>query len=110
MVGGDFNTILSNEERLYGTTPHGGSMEDFANVLFHCGLLDAGFEGNAFTWRNNHMYQWLDRVVYNWEWAKVFTFTREQHLNRDGFDHCPLLVSCSNATEKGLSTFRFLHA
>ncbi|EOY03264.1 Uncharacterized protein TCM_018048 [Theobroma cacao] len=65
MVGGDFNAIVSVAERLNGAPPHGGSMEDFAVILLDCGLLDAGFEGNNFTWTNNHMFQRLDRVVYN---------------------------------------------
>ncbi|EOX96782.1 Uncharacterized protein TCM_005953 [Theobroma cacao] len=110
MVGGDFNTIVSCAERLNGAPPHGGSMEDFVATLFDCGLIDAGFEGNSFTWTNNHMFQRLDRVVYNPEWAHCFSSTRVQHLNRDGSDHCPLLISCATASQKGPSTFRFLHA
>ncbi|EOX96783.1 Uncharacterized protein TCM_005954 [Theobroma cacao] len=110
MVGGDFNSIVSTVERLNGAAPHVGSMEDFASTLFDCGLLDAGFEGNSFTWTNNHMFQRLDRVVYNPEWAQCFSSTRVQHLNQDGSDHCPLLISCNTAGQKGASTFRFLHA
>ncbi|WRX25598.1 Reverse transcriptase domain - like 10 [Theobroma cacao] len=36
--------------------------------------------------------------------------TRIQHLNRDGSDHCPLLISCSKNQDKVPSSFRFLHA
>ncbi|EOY34749.1 Uncharacterized protein TCM_042329 [Theobroma cacao] len=110
MVGGDFNSILSSAERLHGAHPHSGSMEDFATMLLDCGLLDAGYEGNNFTWTNNHMFQRLDRVVYNHEWADCFNNTRIQHLNRDGSDHCPLLISCNNTVQRGPSNFRFLHA
>ncbi|WRX14697.1 Reverse transcriptase domain - like 10 [Theobroma cacao] len=110
MVGGDFNTIVSCAERLNGAPPHGGSMEDFVATLLDCGLIDAGFEGNSYTWTNNHMFQRLDRVVYNPEWGHCFSSTRVQHLNRDGSDHCPLLISCATASQKGPSTFRFLHA
>ncbi|EOY06956.1 Uncharacterized protein TCM_021518 [Theobroma cacao] len=110
MVDGDFNTIVSCAERLNGASPHEGSMEDFAATLLDCGLIDAGFEGNSYTWTNNHMFQRLDRVVYNPEWVHFFSSTRVQHLNRDGSDHCPLLISCATASQKGPSTFRFLHA
>ncbi|EOY06960.1 Uncharacterized protein TCM_021522 [Theobroma cacao] len=110
MVGGDFNSILSSAERLHGANPHNGSMEDFATMLLDCGLHDAGYEGNNFTWTNNHMFQRLDRVVYNHEWADCFNHTRVQHLNRDGSDHCPLLISCENTAQRGPSNFRFLHA
>ncbi|EOY02245.1 Uncharacterized protein TCM_016772 [Theobroma cacao] len=110
MVGGDFNSILNSTEWLHGAQPHSGSMEDFATMLLDCGLLDASYEGNNFTWTNNHMFQRLDRVVYNHEWADCFHHTRIQHLNRDGSDHCPLLISCNNTVPRGPSNFRFLHA
>ncbi|WRX16205.1 Reverse transcriptase domain - like 10 [Theobroma cacao] len=110
LVGGDFNSIVSCDERLHGAIPHDGSMEDLSSTLLDCGLLDASFEGNSFTWSNNRMFQRLDRVVYNHEWAEFFSSTRVQHLNRDGSDHCPLLISCSNTNARGPSTFRFLHA
>ncbi|EOY25454.1 Uncharacterized protein TCM_026877 [Theobroma cacao] len=110
LVGGDFNIILKREERLYGSAPHEGAMEDFASTLLDCGLLDGGFEGNPFTWTNNRMFQRLDRIVYNHHWINKFPITRIQHLNRDGSDHCPLLISCFNSSEKAPSSFRFQHA
>lgn len=53
LAGGDFNVILNREETLLSAEPHARSMEDFAMTLFDCGLLDAGFEGNKFTWTNS---------------------------------------------------------
>lgn len=110
MARGDFNVILSREERLLETEPHASSMEDFALTLLDYGLLDAGFEGNRFTWTNSHMFQRLDRVVYNMQWNAHFASTRVQHLNRDGFDHCPLLITSTESLVKRPSSFRFLHA
>ncbi|EOY21546.1 Uncharacterized protein TCM_013313 [Theobroma cacao] len=46
IVGGDFNAIIHNGERLNGVVPHAGSMEDFATALLDCGLIDGGYEGN----------------------------------------------------------------
>lgn len=107
---GDFYYILSKDKWLYGATPHEGSMEDFATTLFDCGLAGTSFEGNSFTWTNSYMFQRLDRVVYNQEWAESFTITRIQHLNMDSSNHCPILISCSTASLKGNSSFHFLHA
>ncbi|EOY07958.1 Uncharacterized protein TCM_022291 [Theobroma cacao] len=104
------NDSISREERLYGAIPYEGSMEDFVAALLDCGLVDRGFESNPYTWTNSHMFQRLDRVVYNHQWLEYLTITRVQHLNRDGSDHCLLLVSCSKSLEKSPSSFRFLHA
>ena len=30
-------------------------MEEFQSVLLHCGLIDLGFDGNGFTWRNGRV-------------------------------------------------------
>lgn len=110
MVKGDFNVMLNRDERLHGAVLQDGSMEDFAIALSHCGLMDVGFEGNKFTWTNFHMFQRLDSVVYNHHWVAYFYITRIQPLNRDGSDHCPLLISCSNSSLKGHSSFCFIHA
>ncbi|EOY26579.1 Uncharacterized protein TCM_028413 [Theobroma cacao] len=110
LIDGDFNVILKREERLYGATLHDGSMEDFAATLLICGLLNGGFEGNPYTWTNSKMFQRLDRVVNNHQWASCFPNTKIQHLNRDGSDHCPLLFSFSKSFEKSPSSFWFLHA
>ncbi|EOY17504.1 Uncharacterized protein TCM_036723 [Theobroma cacao] len=76
LVRGDFNVILKKEDRLYGVDPHGGAMEDFATTLLDCGFVDGGFEGNLYTWTNNHMFQRLDRVVYNHHWLNLLPITR----------------------------------
>lgn len=49
-------------------------------------------------------------MVYNHQWVDLYSISRIQHLNRDGSDHCPLLVSCSISSFKGPSSLRFLHA
>ncbi|EOY13882.1 Uncharacterized protein TCM_032583 [Theobroma cacao] len=85
-------------------------MEDFAMMIFDCGLLDAGFEGNKFTWTNSRMFQRLDKIVYNMQWGTQFAKMKVQHLNRNVSNHCPLLISCSKSSAKNPSSFHFLHA
>ncbi|EOY26489.1 Uncharacterized protein TCM_028259 [Theobroma cacao] len=76
LVGGDFNVILNRAERLYGASPHAGSMDDFAATLLDYGLVDGGFEGNTYTWTNSHVFQRLDRIVYNHQWMGLLPITR----------------------------------
>ncbi|EOY26447.1 Uncharacterized protein TCM_028091 [Theobroma cacao] len=110
LAGGAFNIIINKVERFLGAKSHIGSMEDLALTLFDCGLLDAGFEGNRFTWTNSGMFQRLDRVVCNMQWGMHFTSIRVQHFYRDGSDHCPLLIFSIESSVKRSSSFRFLHA
>ncbi|KAJ6684500.1 RETROTRANSPOSON UNCLASSIFIED-LIKE PROTEIN [Salix purpurea] len=57
VVGGDFNAVLNVKESKGGDNPNQGSMEEFGSCLLDCGMLDAGYEGNDFTWTNDLFYQ-----------------------------------------------------
>ncbi|KAF9681426.1 hypothetical protein SADUNF_Sadunf05G0000200 [Salix dunnii] len=106
VVGGDFNAVLNIKESKGGDNPNQGSMEEFGSCLLDCGLLDAGYEGNDFTWTNGKVMRRLDRIVFNLEWSDLFSLTRVKHLNRVGSDHCPLLLQCSQAVQTFTSSFR----
>ena len=57
---GDFKEILSSEVK-QGRIPRSLClMEEFRSVLLHCELIDLGFNGNMFTWRNG---RWGDAFV-----------------------------------------------
>ena len=49
---GDFNEILSSNEKNGGNLRPMGAMMGFRQTLLHCGLVDLGFNGYRFTWRN----------------------------------------------------------
>ncbi|KAL0448919.1 UNVERIFIED_CONTAM: hypothetical protein Slati_1448300 [Sesamum latifolium] len=49
IVGGDFNTVLSLEERSGGAAPSSVAMSDFHDVITDCALVDAGYTGSPYT-------------------------------------------------------------
>ncbi|KAL0287126.1 UNVERIFIED_CONTAM: hypothetical protein Sradi_7130000 [Sesamum radiatum] len=52
IVGGDFNVILHLMKTKVETSKEMGPMEDFNDMMTDTGLIDAGFEGEPFTWTN----------------------------------------------------------
>ncbi|KAL0283501.1 UNVERIFIED_CONTAM: hypothetical protein Sradi_7226000 [Sesamum radiatum] len=80
IVGGDFNVILHPNENQGGNIQRMGPMEDFNDMMTDTGLIDAGFEGEPFTWTNKRIWRRLDRVLYSKEWAETFNITRVAHL------------------------------
>ncbi|KAJ6776827.1 REVERSE TRANSCRIPTASE ZINC-BINDING DOMAIN-CONTAINING PROTEIN-RELATED-RELATED [Salix koriyanagi] len=80
LVGGDFNAVLNVNESKGGGNPNQGSMEEFGSCFLDCGLLDAGYEGNDFTWTNGKVMRRLDRIVFNPEWSDMFSLTREHPI------------------------------
>ncbi|XP_059289372.1 uncharacterized protein LOC132042884 [Lycium ferocissimum] len=71
LVGGDFNVVLHEDEKIGGIPVQPQDYEDFAFCVNSCELLETGFKGSHFTWWNG----------------------RGEHLARTGSDHAPLLIS-----------------
>ena len=73
-VGGDFNVIRRNLEKLGGSrlTP---SMKEFDDFIRDCELIDSPLRSTSFTWSNmqeHPVYKRLDRFLYSNEWEQVF--------------------------------------
>ncbi|KAL0291296.1 UNVERIFIED_CONTAM: LINE-1 reverse transcriptase [Sesamum radiatum] len=92
IVEGDFNVILHLNENQGGDIQRMGPMEDFYDMMTDTGLIDAGFEGEPFTWTNKRVWRRLDRVLYSKEWAEIFNITRVAHLPRRLSDHHPFAL------------------
>ena len=60
-------------------------MQNFQDVLDHCGFADLGFSGPDYTWHGRRRGEWiwerLDRGVANYEWSTRFPTGRMKHLN-----------------------------
>ncbi|KAK4404556.1 Retrovirus-related Pol polyprotein from type-2 retrotransposable element R2DM [Sesamum angolense] len=72
IVGGDFNTVLSPDERSGGSAPSGIAMSDFHDAIVDSALVDAGYVGSPYTCRTIVVY-WLSRVHCGME-GFVFSF------------------------------------
>ncbi|KAL2497861.1 Uncharacterized protein Adt_23411 [Abeliophyllum distichum] len=83
MVGGDFNVIAHNGERIGHNTRDRGT-SDFVDMMMDCGLTDAAVGSSC-----SHF--------------------SVRHLNRSTSDHSPLLIQWSSDDDLGLRPFRFLN-
>jgi exonuclease III len=54
LLFGDFNLVLTNEEKIGGNTLDPNITTSFRNTLSHCDLQDLGYNGNIYTWTNKH--------------------------------------------------------
>ena len=94
----DFNEILCSEER-NGQIPRSlQPMQDFQSTLLHCGLVDLGFQGNRYTWRNGRhedafVEQQLDRACALEDWRDLYPQTKVFHTSATYSDHDPILLN-----------------
>lgn len=114
---GDFNEVLMECEKEGGLPRTQGSMDRFREALEECGLVDLGFEGDPFTWRNNshtlegYIRERLDRAVACGEWTARFSLYRVRNGEPRHSDHRPIIVDTETVLprrgEQGQHGFRF---
>ncbi|KAL0293793.1 UNVERIFIED_CONTAM: hypothetical protein Sangu_3231000, partial [Sesamum angustifolium] len=109
IVGGDFNTVLSPDERSGGSALSGIAMSDFHDAIADCALVDAGYVGSPYTWYSRRLHQHLDRVLISSCWMTVFPKMQVAHLELSQSDHRGLLVEAECIVERKVSSFCFQH-
>jgi hypothetical protein len=101
LLFGDFNIVLSSQEKSGGNIPEQNITTCFRNTISHCDLQDLGFKGNIFTWTNRqegtHLIKSrLDRFFATPNWISMFPNYINTHLTRYRSDHCPILLDFSH--------------
>lgn len=95
---GDFNEILSRNEKLGCASRPQQQMDSFRNAVERCNFKDMGYYGLHFTWCNqqegdDRIYLRLDRAFATIDWLDHFSSIKVHHLLDITSDHCPLLLT-----------------
>ncbi|XP_075087590.1 uncharacterized protein LOC142169603 [Nicotiana tabacum] len=112
LVGGDFNVLLNEEDKIGGLPVYPPEFEDFSFCVNSCELLDTGYKGSPFTWWNvwpnaECIFKRLDKIFVNSPFQSLFPTTEVEHLIRTGSDHAPLFMTCGEATTTFTKPFKF---
>jgi exonuclease III len=109
LVFGDFNIMLSDEEKLGGNLIDPNITSSFRNILSICDLQDLGYTGNKYTWTSKHqgdslIFARLDRFLATTDWKNRFPYYINHHLLRYKSDHNPIMLDFfSNIQNRGNS-------
>ncbi|XP_019241256.1 PREDICTED: uncharacterized protein LOC109221250 [Nicotiana attenuata] len=114
LVGGDFNVVMGEEEKIGGLPVYPPEYEDFAFCVNSCGLFNLGYKGSPFTWWNGRpnekcIFKRLDKILVNMPFQNLFPTIEVEHLIRVGSDHAPFLMSCGEEAMKFVKPFKFLN-
>ena len=95
---GDFNEILSMNEKFGGANHPQQQMDGFREIVNYCGFHDFGYCGLDYTWSNmqegeNRICLRLDRALATPEWLARFERMKVYHLVDSTLDHYALLVT-----------------
>lgn len=114
IIGGDFNVIRTDEEKLGGLPVTFNEIQDFNHCINLCNMEEIQFKGSKFTWWNGRtdedcIFKRLDRVLCNDRMQNLFQRMEVEHLARSGSDHSPLLIQCRVESEQIVRSFKFLN-
>ena len=84
LCAGDFNEILSDNEKQGGASRPAKQIQDFQDVVRECGFYEMQFSGSKFTWTRGTgeglIAERLDRSFVNDDFRDRFPFSFEQHI------------------------------
>ncbi|WMV21122.1 hypothetical protein MTR67_014507 [Solanum verrucosum] len=114
VVGGDFNVILNEEEKLGGLAFTQNEALEFASCINACALTEVRTSGSKYTWWNGRIeedciFKRLDRILVNQEFMDLFPTSEVHYLIRQGSDHAPLHMTSSSREDVFIKPFRFLN-
>ena len=107
-VGGDFNEILSPNERSRGGRIS-NSMRRFVDVLNDLGLRDLPLQGGHYTWQggsNGRSMSRLNRFLVSPYWESQCNKVIQRRLPRPVSDHFPIMLDIKGV-KSGPAPFRF---
>ncbi|XP_026417310.1 uncharacterized protein LOC113312789 [Papaver somniferum] len=101
LVIGDFNAVVSPNEKFGCRSPNRRAMLDFTTCLDNCELLQAPKTGLQFSWSNcqygnKRILCCLDRAMFNNIWLQKYADWGYKVGLRIDSDHAPLLDGCAN--------------
>lgn len=94
---GDFNEVLSGDDKYGESQINLNKALEFKECLDNCKFLDLGFVGPKFTWTNKRpitslILERLDRYFANPSRRILYHKTVVIHLPRTFSNHCPILI------------------
>nr|XP_016499173.1 PREDICTED: uncharacterized protein LOC107817811 [Nicotiana tabacum] len=103
LVGGDFNVIFHEDEKIGGLPVHPPEYKDFAFFVNSCDLFEQGYKGSPFAWWNGKsnamcIFKILDRIFVNLTFQNMLPTIEVEHIIRTGSDHALLLMTCGEKT------------
>ncbi|XP_074265880.1 uncharacterized protein LOC141588331 [Silene latifolia] len=112
-ICGDFNTVLSPNERLGGASSE-EEITDFKNCIDDCEVMDCPATGSLFTWCNKHepatrVYSRLDRVLVNQKWLQDYPQAYAFFYCEGIFNHCPCVVQSKLVGGKKKRSFKYFN-
>ncbi|XP_042972959.1 uncharacterized protein LOC122304761 [Carya illinoinensis] len=113
LIGGDFNIIRADAEKIGGVFKAPRAKADFNRWINDCALIDPPRKGNQLSWCNGRIggrriWARLDRILVNLQFINLFEGSSYRYLPRSSSDHAPMLFDLFMKNQHIMKPFRFL--
>ncbi|XP_059306468.1 uncharacterized protein LOC132057896 [Lycium ferocissimum] len=112
VVLGDFNAVLSTDDRIGGNTITLAEVIDFQKCVDTCGLEEMKNDGCKYTWndkQDSRIFSKIDRVLVNREWVDSMPDITAHVLPEGTSDHCPITVQLVQTPMKKKKAFKYCY-
>jgi len=107
---GDFNSILSQEDKHNGEPVSTYEISDFRECCSDLGIGDLNSTGSHFTWTNGTVWTKIDRVMVNTHWYSMQQMAHVHFGTPRAFsDHSPSTVQLGLRAPQGKRNFKFFN-
>ncbi|KAJ6717306.1 hypothetical protein OIU74_009761, partial [Salix koriyanagi] len=112
---GDFNTIMSSDQKVGGDMRWLAHHEEFQKTAHQAQLIPLPYKGLKFTWSNGqpghrNIQEKLDWALGNSCVLQKWPATMATFLPRSISDHCAIILQLSNSQPVRPSQFKFINA
>ncbi|KAL2929297.1 LINE-1 retrotransposable element ORF2 protein, partial [Bienertia sinuspersici] len=111
IIIGDFNCPLTDNDRIGSPIMH-AELEEFAQCMSDCDLIDLIYSGCRYTWSNNQqdsdrVMSKIDRCLINSEWMDMAPNSMVHYPAVNCSDHSPGVISLDQVASTGNKPFMF---
>ncbi|XP_020243302.1 uncharacterized protein LOC109821533 [Asparagus officinalis] len=112
LLCGDFNAMITSEEKLGGSQLSEADTKDFRDFIEVSLLTHLKTLGCFFTWNNkqnaeSRVWSRLDRALVNDEWISSYSASHVEFLLPNFSDHSPAQISIYDDSTQGKKPFKF---
>ncbi|XP_019239635.1 PREDICTED: uncharacterized protein LOC109219618 [Nicotiana attenuata] len=108
---GDFNSILSQEDRV-GSKVTYAEIKEFKECVEQCGLHELKSSGCFYTWSNkqegqDRVLSRIDRVITNNDWVNKLPASEVHYMPAGVYDHSPTMIKWEGTGAPKTRIFRY---
>ncbi|GER55493.1 DNAse I-like superfamily protein [Striga asiatica] len=112
VIAGDWNDLVSNDEKRGGLSRNSSSFVGFQNFINNMEMQEIAQKGSFFTWGNNragdgYVEERLDKIFASFDWLARFPRMEASNYFRSASDHNVLLFDTELEINKRHKRFQF---